>query len=83
MTWRDWAREAPQRVRESFRSNPLAWFLFGLLLLVEWWNYEKGRDIHRLCDLVAPHIMTVPDKYATTVGQKVDNICGRYDESPD
>lgn len=73
----NWVRVAHDKFLASFARNPVAWILLGLLLVAEWGNYQNGRDLRRVCDLVAPHIMTVPDRYATTVEQKVDNICLR------
>ena len=77
--WRDLIRNAPGKIRDGFIKNPAAWILFGLLVLAECGNYETGRDLRRVCDLAAPHIATVPDRYATTVEQKIDNICGRHE----
>jgi hypothetical protein len=32
--------------------NPLAWILFGLLLLAEYWNYEHSKQLDTVCEAV-------------------------------
>jgi hypothetical protein len=80
---RDWLKAATDKLHEAFFKNPVAWILLTLLLLAEWGNYKNGHDLRLVCDLVAPHLGTVADKYATTVGQKVDNICLRHEPDDD
>ena len=90
ISW-DWARTAPERLRTSFSANPMAWIFFGLFLFVEWSNYEKGRDIRRLCELTAEAreklAITVRREdainlHAVTVWQ-INNICANYEAEPD
>jgi hypothetical protein len=76
--WRNWTQKGRNKILDGFIVNPIAWLLVGLLAFAECGNYEKARDLRRVCELVAPHILTVPDRYATTTEQKIDNICLRH-----
>src|SRR5260221_13602323 len=62
-------------LRWSITRNPIAWLLFGALLWCVWGNYEKGRDLDRLCELTGPHDVGLPAEYAKTARDKIDNIC--------
>lgn len=77
--WLDWLRKGQAEIRRRIMANPTAWILLALLIWAEWLNYEKGSDLQKICALAAPHIAIVPDRYATTVGQKLDNLCSRYE----
>ena len=46
------ASRAVQKIRDSLSANPVAWLLVGALLLCEWGNYQNGRDITRICELI-------------------------------
>lgn len=61
--------------------NPLAWILFVLLLLAEYWNYEHGAQLDAVCDAIdMPDIL--PDKPTTALG-KAQLICYDRENPPD
>jgi hypothetical protein len=58
---------------EAFFKNPIAWIVCALLALVVYGNYERGRDLDRVCELLGPHDVVVPSPQ--TPRQEIDNIC--------
>lgn len=67
-----------ERFAEWFGRNPIAWILLALLAICEWGNYHTGRDLQTICELMGPAIVSVPDRYALTAQQRIDNICIRH-----
>ena len=49
MTFRD-------KVRDTFQKNVVAWFLFALLLIAAYGNYQRGKELDRVCELSGPHV---------------------------
>ena len=39
------------KIREGFFRNPIAWVLLGMFLIAEYGNYQRGRDLTRVCEL--------------------------------
>lgn len=53
--------------------NPVAWILFGLLLLAEYWNYQHEAQLEAVCDA-----LEIPDDLpgkATTALEKAQLTC--------
>ena len=67
-------------IREEFR-NPVAWILFALFVFAEYWNFQKGEDIDKLCGLTAPHNATVGDPL--TDRDRLDAICVAHEDDTD
>ncbi len=56
--------------------------LFGLFALTEFWNWQRGRTIDRLCELTDGHPMFYA--HPATARQELDSICaGRYADLQD
>ncbi len=47
--------------------------LFGLFALAEFWNWQKGRDLARVCEIVGP--FTAESYPARSPRQELANIC--------
>lgn len=60
-------------IRDRVLRNPAAWFFFALFLLAEYWNYEKGKQLDRVCELTGPHEAVVAKP--TTDREELGNIC--------
>jgi hypothetical protein len=60
-------------IREGFVKNPIAWILCALLAIVVYGNYQRGRDLDRVCELLGPHVVAVPSP--RTARQEIDSIC--------
>jgi hypothetical protein len=63
-----------QTMRDGLLKNPLAWLLFAAFLIAEYGNYQRGKELQRICDLLEI------DAAATTRGTAADeiaNICAR------
>lgn len=43
-------------ISEAFAANPLAWILFGLLILALYGSYRTGATLTRICHLVGPSL---------------------------
>jgi hypothetical protein len=71
------------RIRNSFVRNPAVWIFFFLFVLAEYWNYMKGRELARVCELLGPHEASV--RHPRTAREEIDNICLRHepDDSDD
>lgn len=74
---------ASRRLHASLLANPVAWLLLALLALAECGNYRNGRDLERLCELTGAHDISVPERYALTPAQKIDNICAAHQAADD
>jgi hypothetical protein len=68
-----WVRRRAQQISESFARNPATWVLFGLLVVAEWGNYETGRDLMRVCELIGSPVAFSPRPRTTE--QEINNIC--------
>ena len=68
-----------ERIRASFLGHPVAWCLAVLLVLMGYRNYQRGRDLSHLCDVVGSHIITVA--HARTLQQEIERVC--LDREPD
>lgn len=69
------------KIAESFEKNPLAWIFFVLFLLAEFWNYQKGVQLDKVCEGFPE--TTVIHEHPPTPLEEAKNICdGRNDEEP-
>lgn len=70
-----------EKISEAFFRNPLAWLLFALFRLAEYWNYEKGVQLDTVCEAVpyADFLRTNPK----TDLEKAQVICEDRRETPD
>lgn len=59
--------------RESIVENPITWALVALLTLAIYGNYQRGRELSRICDLLGPHDIRVSNP--RTPQEEIDNIC--------
>ncbi len=55
------------------KKNLVALLLAGLFAIAEYGNYQRGREIDRVCDLLGPHDFEVA--HPMTARQEIDNIC--------
>ena len=68
------------RLREELR-NPVGWVFLALFVLAEYWNFQKGEDIDKLCELTGPHNATVGDPL--TDRDRLDAICVAHEDDTD
>ncbi len=61
-----------QSIRESLIENPFAWILLAALVIAEYGNYQRGRELARVCELLGPHEIAVT--VARTAREEIDNI---------
>jgi hypothetical protein len=54
----------------------LIFVLAGALAFSVYRQYEKGNELQQLCDLTAPHDVSVDQP--TTPNQKIDSVCSDY-----
>jgi hypothetical protein len=54
-------------------KNPIAWLFFALLVIAEYGNYNLGKDLHRMCDLLGEH--NVSFEHPVTPQEEIDTIC--------
>ena len=60
-------------LRDGFLKNPIAWILCVLLGIAGHGNYQRGRDLDRICELLGPHDVAVASP--RTAREEIDNIC--------
>ena len=63
-------------IREGLSHNPLAWPLalsVTAFAIAEFGNYERGRDLTRVCELTGPH--DVISLHPKTDREEIDSIC--------
>jgi hypothetical protein len=64
---------AVDTIRTGFLRNPIAWILMALLAAAEYGNYQRGRELDRVCELLGQHDLAVnPPR---TAKEEIDNIC--------
>ena len=68
------------RILSSFAENPVAWLLFGLLVVAEYGNYETGSQLSHVCTLVQPTTeITAPAgdwlDWQRSEGAEIERIC--------
>jgi hypothetical protein len=69
------------RIFDLFMRNPLAWFLFALLALAEYWNYQHLKQLDTVCQVIEiPDLL--PDKPQTDL-ERAQWICEGRQEVPD
>jgi hypothetical protein len=62
-------------------ENPFAWLLLALLAFAEYGNYQRGRELVRVCELLGPHGVSVV--VPLRAREEIDNICiGRRPDQP-
>jgi hypothetical protein len=61
------------KLRDWIMTNPVAWFLFVLLVIAEYGNYQRGKELTRVCELSGPHDVFI--EHPRTDRQELDNIC--------
>lgn len=62
-----------ERFKESVLRNPFAWVLFGMFVIAEYGNWQRGVELSRVCDLLGEHDVSVSNP--RTARQEIDNIC--------
>lgn len=62
-----------QKLQDWFFANPLAWILLTLLIVAEWGNYHRGRELTRVCELIGPHDVYYPRP--KTPHEEIAHIC--------
>lgn len=67
-----WLSHLTDELRASAIANPLTWFLFVLLLIAEYNNYQKGVEIQRICELLGAYDFAVSP--SRTDRQEIDNL---------
>jgi hypothetical protein len=73
----DALNSASQTIRDGLLKNPLAWLLLAAFLIAEYGNYQRGKELQRICDLLEI------DAAATAPGTAADeiaNICTARDD---
>jgi hypothetical protein len=76
-------RRLQDRIRDAIFANPLAVVFFALAVIAEYSNYQRGREITQLCELLSyPDVMAANPK--TGLGKLV-NFCSERlsDDGPD
>ncbi len=58
----------------SFSRNPVAWVLLAAFALAEYGNWQRGRELSRVCALV-PHEEVIYASRLLTAQQEIDKIC--------
>ncbi len=58
----------------SFSRNPVAWMLLAAFALAEYGNWQRGRELSRVCALV-PHEVATYASHPWTARQEIDRIC--------
>jgi hypothetical protein len=61
------------KIRQRALANPVAWFLFILLVVAEYGNYRHGKELTRVCELTGPH--DVASRVPRNDREELDNIC--------
>jgi len=61
--------------------NPLAWVLFALLVLAEYWNYQHLKQLDTVCEAV-PYADLLPYNPKTDL-EKAQVICDGVRNPPD
>jgi hypothetical protein len=69
-------------IRDAFARNPIAWLLSALLVMAEYGNFQRGRELDRICELL-PHDVVVVYRPPRTARQEIDYICARREASGD
>ena len=64
------------KLRASFISNPMAWFLALMLTYSIYGNYERDRQLSRVCELLGPHKMSFANP--VTAKEEIDIICSLH-----
>lgn len=60
-------------IRTGFIRNPIAWILVVLLCMAEYGNYQRGRELDRVCELLGSHDVAVMSPQ--TPNEEIDDIC--------
>jgi hypothetical protein len=66
-------------IHEGFFRNPLAWLLLAAFAIAEYGNYQRGKELDRVCELTGPHDVWV--KSPKTSREEIDKICGARESS--
>jgi hypothetical protein len=54
-SWRSPMNSWTDKIREGLLKNPFAWILFVLLVIAEYGNYQRGKELDHVCELTGPH----------------------------
>lgn len=60
----------------SLKANLGAWLLFGLLVLVELFNWHHEHDLIRACELSGPHPISYGNPQSPR--EELDTLCSSY-----
>jgi hypothetical protein len=78
-----WLREHVGALREHAIRNPLVWLLLALFVIAEYNNYQRGKELSAVCD-VLPYADALPARPRTDL-EKAQAICEnrQYDQFND
>jgi hypothetical protein len=62
-----------QKIQDGFFKNPFAWLMVTAFAVAEYGNYQRSKELARVCDLLGPHDVYID--HPTTARQEIDNIC--------
>jgi hypothetical protein len=62
-----------ERLQGAFFKNPFAWLLLIAFAVAEYGNYERGKELERVCDLIGPNDVWV--EVPRTAKEEIDKIC--------
>src|SRR5437868_4889997 len=70
-----------ERILELLNSHPLTLFIFMVLLISAYGNYQQAKQLDEVCELSGPHadVVAAPK----TDREKLDNICSARDDEVD
>ena len=74
-----------ERFKQSFRKQPLAWILGGLLALSVYWHYQTGTKFSETC-LAITALMEgywEPNAEIRLDPSKIERLCGERLAEPD
>jgi hypothetical protein len=76
-------RRLLDKIRDAIFANPLALLFFVFAAIAEYGNYQRGRELTQLCELLSYPDVTVSNP--KTVMGKVATICSERlsDDGPD
>jgi hypothetical protein len=61
------------KISAGFFKNPVAWVLLVFFIIAEYGNYQRGKELDRVCELSGPHDFS----YSQPKNDKeeIDTIC--------
>ncbi len=65
-----------QKVLNGIVKNPLVWILLAAFVIAEYGNYQRGKELHRVCDLLGLDPAVIAPG---TAADEIANICAGRD----